>query len=207
MNAGGSGKGQSACDSRLFAVLQEQHRLGLLRSAGTEDLYRSFGSQGAGRGMGSKRGRGKGRGRGQAQHGRPAQTAMQTDPQAAAQAVVQAPSTEAAPNKDPTLNNCEGASLPCPDKEADAGATQSGAVEYNGSCAPMVHEPDNRVKVEISAATAADVENAPVNVSITVSSHVMPEAVAHAVEAVQVCAQAVHSPSTVHHHYAHDNTF
>lgn len=67
MRAGGS-KGQSgACDSRLFAVLQEQHKRGLLRSAGTEDLFRSFSAQGSGsgRGMGSKRGRGRGRGRGQ----------------------------------------------------------------------------------------------------------------------------------------------
>lgn len=38
--AGGS-EGRSRCDDRLFAVLQEQHRRGLLRTAGTEDLFRS----------------------------------------------------------------------------------------------------------------------------------------------------------------------
>lgn len=39
-DAGGS-EGRSRCDDRLFTVLQEQHKRGLLRAAGTEDLFRN----------------------------------------------------------------------------------------------------------------------------------------------------------------------
>lgn len=38
--AGGS-EGRSRCDEQLFTVLQEQHNRGLLRAAGTEDLFRN----------------------------------------------------------------------------------------------------------------------------------------------------------------------
>eukprot|EP00892_Ulva_mutabilis_P007417 jgi/Ulvmu1/5047/UM021_0064.1 len=37
----GASEKRSRCDDRLFAVLQEQHKRGLLRTAGTEDLFRS----------------------------------------------------------------------------------------------------------------------------------------------------------------------
>ena len=40
VGAGGS-EGRSRCDDRLFSVLQEQHKRGLLRTAGTEDLFRT----------------------------------------------------------------------------------------------------------------------------------------------------------------------
>jgi hypothetical protein len=70
MHAGGSTH-RSACDDKLFSVLQEQHKRGLLRSAGTEDLFRSLCSGGRGRG-------GRGRGRGRWPRGGPGRAPAQT---------------------------------------------------------------------------------------------------------------------------------
>ena len=58
----GASDGTSSHDSALFGVLQRQQQLGLLRSAGTEDLMRRYaGRGGRGRGRGGRHGGGRGR--------------------------------------------------------------------------------------------------------------------------------------------------
>ena len=62
----GASEGHRRHDGELFDVLERQHRLGVLRSAGTQDMYQELRHGGGGRGgRGAGRGRGRGGGRGQ----------------------------------------------------------------------------------------------------------------------------------------------
>jgi hypothetical protein len=62
--AAGASEGASTHDRALFDILQRQQDLGLLKSAGTEELMRSIRGRGAGRGgRGGGRGGSRGRGR------------------------------------------------------------------------------------------------------------------------------------------------
>ena len=70
----------NAKDEKLFDILQTQQKLGLLKSAGTEDIFKNMQfKMRSGRGGGGRGGRGAGRGRGR--NGRlPAQHQAQPGP-------------------------------------------------------------------------------------------------------------------------------